>query len=59
MEDSIVLSAEQGDALSAMMSGRNMFLTGEAARASQRLFASSAGGVGTSALSSHRRALRR
>ena len=30
MEDSIVLSAEQEDALSAMMSGRNVFLTGEA-----------------------------
>ena len=30
MEDSIVLSAEQEDAVSAMMSGRNVFLTGEA-----------------------------
>lgn len=30
MEDSIVLSSEQEDAVSAMMSGRNVFLTGEA-----------------------------
>ena len=29
MEDSIVLSSEQEDAVSAMMSGRNVFLTGE------------------------------